>query len=259
MNILEVKNLSFSYSQQKEILKNLNFSLQKGDFLTILGHNGSGKTTLALLLAGIKKQTKGKIIFNNQEVNELVDSDNKNIAAIVYEPGKIGIVFQNPENQFVAQTVKENIAIGLEIKQYSKEEIDKIIDESLEHVEAFYLKEKDVQSLSGGQKQKVAIAEQLAFDFPIIVFDEPTSLLDPLAKKEILNQIQKLHQKGKTIILITHHFEEALLGNKTLFLKDGKVLYSGEAKIGLHNLELLKETNIVPSFEIQLSQALNKY
>ena len=180
MNILEVKNLSFSYSQQKEILKNLNFSLQKGDFLTILGHNGSGKTTLALLLAGIKKQTKGKIIFNNQEVNEddLI--------------GKIGIVFQNPENQFVAQTVKENIAIGLEIKQYSKEEIDKIIDESLEHVEAFYLKEKDVQSLSGGQKQKVAIAEQLAFDFPLIIFDEPTSLLDPIAKKEILNLFQLL-------------------------------------------------------------------
>ena len=174
MSLIEVKNVSFSYNETKKAVDDVSFEVEQGSYVTIIGHNGSGKSTLAKLIAGLLPIKEGKIIIDGLEVNE------ENIGKI---RTKLGIVFQNPDNQFIGSTVKDDIAFGLENKQVKQEDMDGIINEYADKVGLHDFLNYEPQNLSGGQKQRVAIAGILAMKPSILIFDEATSMLDPKGKK----------------------------------------------------------------------------
>ena len=210
MSLIEVKNLCFSYNETKDIIKNISFEINKGDYVTVIGHNGSGKSTLARLLVGLLEAKSGEIKINNLLLNE------ENVYKI---RDKIGIVFQNPDNQFIGSTVRDDIAFGLENHLVPSLEMDAIIDKYANKVGLSSLLDKEPSALSGGQKQRVAIAGVLAMNPEIIIFDEATSMLDPKGKKDIKDIIYKLHKEDSfTVISITHDIEEVLQSNDCIVL-----------------------------------------
>ena len=196
MSLIEVKNLDFSYNETKKVIKNISFDIKKGDYVTIIGHNGSGKSTLARLLIGLLEAKGGSINIDGLELNE------ENVYKI---REKIGIVFQNPDNQFIGSTVRDDIAFGLENHMVPQGDMDDIINKYAKEVGLEEFLDKEPTALSGGQKQRVAIAGVLAMNPDIIIFDEATSMLDPRGKKDIKDIMRKLHGDGSfTIISITH-------------------------------------------------------
>ncbi|MDC9031957.1 ATP-binding cassette domain-containing protein [Columbia Basin potato purple top phytoplasma] len=204
-----VKNLNFNY-KDKKILNNLNFEITKGTWVSLIGDNGSGKTTLAKLLIGLLSPNKGQIFINNEELTE----DN-----LLEVRSSMGIVFQNPDYQFVGFDVENDIAFGLENKLLPREQIRKKIDEYSSMLNIRHLLHKKPQELSGGQKQKVAITSVLAMEPDIIIFDEPTSFLDPQSSKEIYDIIQNIHkQKNKILITITHDLSFAFRSDAIMAL-----------------------------------------
>ena len=180
MAVLEIKDIVFRYEENEDmILNHVSFSLEKGEFVSIVGKNGCGKSTLAKLIVKLIKPQEGEIIFNsNTEIKK-----------------NIGYVFQNPDNQFVGNTVADDIAFGLENKRIPQKEMDPIIDDVLKKVDMINFKKYEPQLLSGGQKQRVAIASNLALDLSVIIFDESTSMLDPKGKEEINELIKKIKSK----------------------------------------------------------------
>lgn len=217
MSILELKNVSFEYNKNLKALNDVSFSVSKGEFLCILGHNGSGKSTLAKLIMGLHAVTSGEIY---------VDGTLLSIETVEEVRSKLGIVFQNPDNQFVGITVKDDIAFGLENRNICREEMLSRIDKYSKIIGVDHLLNRDPSTLSGGEKQKVAIAGILACEPEVIIFDESTSMLDPKSTEELLKTIKTL--KGdKTIIYITHHLNEALLADKVLVMSEGNVISSG--------------------------------
>lgn len=229
MSILEIKNVSFEYNKDLQALKDVSLSVEKGEFVCILGHNGSGKSTLAKLIMGLRAVTSGEIYVDNTLLNvDTVDGIRQ----------KLGIVFQNPDNQFVGITVKDDIAFGLENRNLSRNEILERIDYYSKLVGINHLLSRDPSSLSGGEKQKVAIASVMACEPEIIIFDEATSMLDPKCAEELLNTIKKF--KGtKTIIYITHNLEEALVADRVIVMNKGKIVLSGNA------IDVFKEKEII--------------
>ncbi|WP_105956352.1 energy-coupling factor transporter ATPase [Apilactobacillus quenuiae] len=215
--IIDVKNLNFKYDDSnKNAINDLSFSINKGEWVSIIGKNGSGKTTLINLLDGLIKSNKGKIIVDSLEIN------NKNLDEI---RDKIGIVFQNPLNQFVSSTVKEDVAFGLENRQYETSKMHKIVDRSLMEVDMFKYKDNNPSKLSGGQQQRVALAGVIAILPKIIILDESTSMLDPKAKKMIINLINKLRIKNNlTVLSITHDMNEIQYSDRVILLKDGTMI-----------------------------------
>lgn len=224
MELIKFENVDFSYTlddeenneQQVDVLKNLNLKIEKGSFVAILGHNGSGKSTIAKLTNGIIFPQKGKVIVDGLETKE-DDS-------IFDVRKKVGMVFQNPDNQIVASIVEEDVAFGVENLGYPPEECRKRVDEALKTVGMYEFREKAPHKLSGGQKQRVAVAGIIAMKPKCIVLDEPTAMLDPSGRKEVIETIKKLNKEdGITIILITHYMDEAVQADRVVVIDGGEV------------------------------------
>ncbi len=236
--MIEIKDVSFSYDGKTDVLKDVNLSINKGEWITILGHNGSGKSTLSKLLNGLLKAKKGTIHVDGIELNETTVYDIRK---------KIGIVFQNPDNQFVGVTVRDDIAFGLENLQIPREDMVERIREYAKKVDMFDFLNKEPAQLSGGQKQRVAIAGILAMRTDVIIFDEATAMLDPKGREAVLSYMRQLNKEGTTIITITHDMKEAVESDRIVVLKDGEILkvdkstniLKDKMTLELSNLELL--------------------
>jgi len=235
MNIIEINGLSFSYRENLPALHNVNLTIKKGEWVSILGHNGSGKSTLAKLIIGLLKADEGEIYVDNVLLTEETVHEIRR---------KIGIVFQNPDNQFVGVTVEDDIAFGMENLNFERLDMIKKIAEFSKKVDMFEYLKKEPHALSGGQKQRVAIAGILAMDTDIIIFDEATAMLDPKGRESIMKYIRELNKDGKTIITITHDMKEAVNSDKIIILKDGEVLAIGETNTILNDKETLNASNL---------------
>ncbi len=241
MNIIEVKNLEFEYktyddegneSGSNKVLKGIDLSVPKGQFLAVLGHNGCGKSTLAKHFNGILTATSGKVYINGIDA-----SDDDRIFDIRQN---IGMVFQNPDNQLVATLVEEDVAFALENLGVPQDEIRRRVDEALKTVSMYDYREHSPHQLSGGQKQRVAIAGILAMRPDCIVLDEPTAMLDPKGRQEVMNTIKLLNSQGVTIVLITHYMDEAAQAQRVIVMDDGKIVMDGEPKKIFSQVERLK-------------------
>ncbi|MCU9533838.1 energy-coupling factor ABC transporter ATP-binding protein [Streptococcus sp. CSL10205-OR2] len=216
-NIIEVKNVTFRYDKEQEnlTLNNVSFHVKHGEWLSIIGHNGSGKSTMVRLIDGLLEAESGDIFVLNQKLTE------ENIWDIRQ---KIGMVFQNPDNQFVGSTVEDDVAFSLENKGVSHDEMKQRVEEALHLVGMSEFKTKEPARLSGGQKQRVAIAGAVAMRPEIIILDEATSMLDPKGRLELIKTIKNIRdQYGVTVISITHDLEEVALSDRVLVMKQGQI------------------------------------
>jgi len=229
---IEFKNVSFHYPNESDVLKNVSFIIESGQMTSIIGHNGSGKSTLAKLIMGLLEPTSGEIYIDDVLLNE---------SSVPSIRNKMGIIFQNPDNQFVGVTVKDDIAFGLENKNIERSKMLELINEYSRLVKMDSFLESNPENLSGGQKQRVAIAGVLAMNTECVIFDEATSMLDPIGVKEI-NETMKMLKKTalKTIISITHNIEETLYSEKVLVLNYGVLVLTGTPKEVLLNIDVLK-------------------
>lgn len=237
MNVIEIKNLSFSYNNELEALKNITLSVPQGSYVSILGHNGSGKSTLARLIIGLLKKNSGEISVLGLPVNK------ENVHKIRHDTM---LVFQNPDNQFIGATVEDDIAFGLENRCIKTEEMQPIIDHFVKEVGMEEYKQKEPSMLSGGQKQRVAIAGALALNPKIIIFDEATSMLDPKGKREISSLIHKMKENNPdlTVISITHEIEEAFLSDKVIVLNKGEIALEGTPEEVFKDEEKMRELKL---------------
>ena len=215
--VISIKNIHFNYQDQdtREALSDVSLDVYEGEWLAIIGHNGSGKSTLAKMMNGLLEASSGEIYIDGQLLTE----------DTVYEARrKVGMVFQNPDNQFVGTTVEDDIAFGLENIGMPRDEMVQKINSSLEMVRMTLFKEKEPARLSGGQKQRVAIAGMIALAPKVVILDEATSMLDPQGRFEVISTIQQLHKdKGITVISITHDLDEAAQADRVLLMEGGKV------------------------------------
>ena len=223
-NIIELNNVSFKYETEERdysVLNDFSLSFKQGTFNVILGHNGSGKSTLAKLLNGLIKPISGDVsVLGMSTADEKFDFEIKKT---------VGLVFQNPDNQLVSSIVEEDVAFGPENLGFEPEEIRKRVDEALKAVDMYEYREKPTHKLSGGQKQRVAIAGIIAMEPKCLVLDEPTAMLDPKGRAEVLDTIYRLNrEKGITIILITHFMEEAQNADRVLVMNDGSIIADGK-------------------------------
>lgn len=250
---IEFQNVSYQISNKK-ILQNISFSINKGEFAAILGANGSGKSTLAKLMNALLLPTDGKVLVKNLDTSE-----EKKLHKIRQT---VGIVFQNPDNQIVATTVEDDIAFGPENLNIDGEEIEIRIKNALKLTELTDKRNFSTNMLSGGQKQKVAIASALAMNPEAIIFDEATSMLEPKSKKEILDKIKELNKKnGITIIYITHFIEEILDADKIIVLENGKIKKTGnptEIFTDKNFIENIKNQHLNLPFAYNLSEKLRE-
>lgn len=250
MSMIEVKDLCFAYEENKLVIHNVAFSIAQGEYVTIIGHNGSGKSTVAKLLAGLLEKKSGSIQIDGIELN------NENLKKI---RNRIGIVFQNPDNQFIGSTVKDDIAFGLENHCVPQENMDAIIEEFSKKVGMYDFLEKEPTHLSGGQKQRVAIAGVLAMQPKILIFDEATSMLDPQGKSEIKKVIMDLHKEsGLTILSITHDIDEVSSSDHVLVMADGRIALQGTPKEVFSHEKELKDIRLDIPFALKLSSELEK-
>ena len=244
--MIKLENVYFKYKTNKKdefILNNLNLQINKNEFVSIIGSNGVGKTSLVKLISGLTVPSKGDIFIN--DFNTKSKKDFMNIR------NKISVVFQNPDNQIIFERVYEELEFTLKRQNLSREEIEKRIDTSLKQVNMEDYKFSLTSTLSMGQKQKIIIAEVLSLETDYIVLDEPTAMLDPDSKKQILNLLCELNKSGKTIILITHILDEIFYSDRCIYLKDNKIkhdfyinslLEKDEIKTN-KSLEILKDIN----------------
>lgn len=243
---IEVKDLNFSYVKDIPVIKNVSFSIPFGSYTTIIGHNGSGKSTLAKLLATLLDKTSGTIYIDEIE---LTTDYLEQIRT------KIGIVFQNPDNQFIGSTVRDDIAFGLENNQVDPAKMDQIIVTNANMVGMEDYLDREPSRLSGGQKQRVAIASVLAMTPKILILDEATSMLDPSGKDNINKLIKHLYQQeGLTILSVTHDMDEVLQSTDVLALKDGEVVYHGDPFSLFQNDDLLTDLQIEVPFMMELQK-----
>ena len=223
MELIRFDDVDFSYlsdeeenHEEIEVIKKLNLSIEEGSFVAVLGHNGSGKSTIAKLINGILVPKSGTVTVNG------ITTENEDN---VFEIRKnVGMVFQNPDNQIVASVVEEDVAFGVENLGVPSEEIRRRVDEALKTVGMYELREKAPHKLSGGQKQRVAVAGIIAMKPKCIVLDEPTAMLDPSGRKEVMDTIKKLNNEDRiTIILITHYMDEAVEADRVVVVDNGRI------------------------------------
>lgn len=220
MNAIEFTNVCFSYLQKEKnenFIHNLNLNIKQNSFLALLGKNGSGKSTLIKLMFGIEKSLSGDIKIFNKSINE--------------EPFEIykiaSLVFQNPDEQIVTDTVELDIAFAMENYSISSKDMNKKIDEVLEIVDLKNKRKSNIHSLSGGEKQKLCIASSLVLNPKILVLDEPTSMLDTENRNKIIELLKKIHSKGTTVIIVTHHINEIEYCNDIVFMNKGNIDFNG--------------------------------
>lgn len=251
MKALKVKNLSFSYSKNDNNIKDISFDIEIGKYVSIVGHNGSGKSTLAKLLIGLLTPKAGEISIFDMPLNK------ENIIKIRH---RTGIVFQNPDNQFVGASVEDDIAFGLENRCIDPKKMKDIILEFASIVGMEKYLDKEPSNLSGGQKQRVAIAGVLALNPDLLILDEATSMLDPKGRKEIRQLILKMKKENPnlTIISITHDVEEAYLSDEVIVLSDGKIILKDKPETVFQNKELIINSKLSLPFIISLKDELFK-
>ncbi|MDE7093780.1 MAG: energy-coupling factor transporter ATPase [Oscillospiraceae bacterium] len=261
--MIQAENLIFSYpvensenqnnknNQDNIILKNISLEIQKGSFIAILGHNGSGKSTLAKHMNAILIPDEGKML-----VDGLDTSQEENLFAIRQ---KAGMVFQNPDNQIVATIVEEDVAFAPENLGVPPEEIRKRVDNALKAVKMYEYRNHAPTQLSGGQKQRVAIAGVIAMQPDCIILDEPTAMLDPQGRQEVMETILKLNQKYHiTIILITHYMEEATLAERVVVIDNGEIILDDTPKKVFSQVDRMKKIGLDVPQVTELAWELNK-
>lgn len=242
--MIRVNDLDYSYSQQDHALKGISFEVKDQEWLSILGHNGSGKSTISKLLVGILAPQKGSIYYDDIELTEKTVDKIRN---------RVGIVFQNPDNQFVGVNVKYDIAFGLENRCVPRSEMQKLIVEYATKVGMQDYLLREPQTLSGGQKQRVAIAGILALNTDIIILDEATSMLDPQGTREIIALIKELKEKyHKTIITITHDLDLARLSDRIIVMKEGNIIADDVPGKIFEQSDLLKSSKLDMPFNLKL-------
>jgi len=245
--MIEAKNIKYSYDFDEGEYRSLNgvdFSVKKGELAVILGHNGCGKSTLMKHLNGLLELQEGKLTVNGIDAS---DPDE------VWKLRRcVGIVFQNPDNQFVSSVVEEDVAFGLENYEVPRAEIKARVSAALKAVGMEGFEKRSPHMLSGGQKQRVALAGVLALDPEILIFDEATSMLDPQGRAEVLNMVKKLHEAGKTIVMVTHYVEEAVFADTVWFMHDGEMLAHGTPREMLTDLKLLAATGLDAPMSVRL-------
>ncbi|QFT87217.1 Energy-coupling factor transporter ATP-binding protein EcfA1 [Bacillus sp. THAF10] len=220
MSILEVKDLHFRYANQEEdTLKNLSFTIEHGQWTAIVGHNGSGKSTLARILNGLQLPTEGEVTVQGIKLTEESIWDIRR---------QVGMVFQNPDNQFVGSTVEDDVAFGLENIGVPRTEMVSRVEEGIRKVGMESFLTQEPHQLSGGQKQRVAIAGLIALRPSIIILDEATSMLDPIGRKEVMETMEDLRKnEGVTVVSITHDLEEAARADRMIVLNGGEIFAEG--------------------------------
>lgn len=222
MSLIEFQNVSFSYGtdegeERVDVIENLNLNIEKGSFTAVLGHNGSGKSTLAKLTNGILFPQHGKVLVDGSET--------KPDDSIFDIRKKVGMVFQNPDNQIVASIVEEDVAFGVENLGVPPQECRRRVDEAMKTVGIYEQRLKAPHKLSGGQKQRVAVAGIIAMKPECIVLDEPTAMLDPSGRAEVLETIKKLNKEdGITVVLITHYMDEAVQADRVVVMDGGQIV-----------------------------------
>ncbi|WP_290457612.1 energy-coupling factor transporter ATPase [Faecalibaculum rodentium] len=247
---VSVRDLTFSYDGETDVLKGISFDIPQGSYTAVIGHNGSGKSTLAKLLIGLLAAKSGTIRILGQELNEETVYDIRN---------RTGIVFQNPDNQFIGSTVADDIAFGLENRCIPQNEMQGLIETAAAQVGMTKFLESEPTKLSGGQKQRVAIAGILAVAPDIIIFDESTSMLDPRGKKAINEEIRRLHEERDiTILSITHDMEEVAQSDNVLVLRDGTIAMTGTPREVFSRERELKEMDLDVPFAWKITEVLMK-
>ncbi|WP_459130062.1 energy-coupling factor transporter ATPase [Guggenheimella bovis] len=248
--MIQLDHVYFSYQEDKEVLKDISLTIEKGEFVALIGHNGSGKSTLAKLLNGLLIPKSGTVTVNGM--------DTKNPEEVFQIREMAGMIFQNPDNQIVASIVEEDVAFGPENLGVEPKEIRRRVDRALEEVGMSEYVTRPPHMLSGGQKQRIAIAGVLAMNPEIIIFDEATSMLDPHGRREMIEILKELHQKGITIVLITHFMEEAMEADRIYVMSEGVVDRVGTAKVIFSDPEHLKKLNLDIPDVIQLKLLLEE-
>lgn len=239
-SIISVRNVTYEYREEETVyaaVKDLSLEIERGSFTVILGHNGSGKSTLAKMLNGLNKPTSGDV---------LVDGINtKDEATEIEVKRKVGMVFQNPDNQIIASIVEEDVAFGPENLGLEPAEIRRRVDDALKAVDMYDFRESTPHRLSGGQKQRIAIAGIMAMEPECLVLDEPTAMLDPKGRAEIISTLHRLNSdKGITIVLITHYMEEAENADRVIVMNDGKIIADNVPKVIFSDVKTLKSVGL---------------
>lgn len=258
--MIETKNLSFIYREEdmesgeikeEKVLKDINIEIEKGSFTAILGHNGSGKSTLAKHFNAILLPSGGKVYVKGMDT-----ADENNIFNIRQSAG---MVFQNPDNQMVAALVEDEVAFAPENLGVEPKEIRRRVDECLEIVNMTKYAQSSPSKLSGGQKQRVAIASVLAMNPEILILDEPTAMLDPKGRSEVIKTIKMLNEeKDITVVLITHYMDEAAQADRAVVIDDGEIVLDGTPKEVLKNVEKLKSLGLDVPQVTELAYELRK-
>lgn len=253
-NIIEIKNVTYNYVEDEveyTAVNNVSLNIEKGSFTVILGHNGSGKSTLAKMLNGLNRPSSGDILVDGINTR---DEENEFLIK-----KKVGMVFQNPDNQLVASIVEEDVAFGPENLGLEPKVIRQRVDEALKAVGMYEFRNSTPHHLSGGQKQRIAIAGIIALEPECIVLDEPTAMLDPKGRQEIINTILRLNkEKGITVVLITHYMEEAEKADRVLVMNDGDFIADGTPKEIFKNVKMLKSVGLDVPQTTELLYALNQ-
>ncbi len=255
--VIEVDDLHYKYPnyeedrEDEEVLKGLNLKVYDGEFIAILGHNGSGKSTLAKLLNAQMLPTQGDI--------KILGMNTKSKANLWDIRSSCGMVFQNPDNQMVATIVEEDVAFGPENLGVPMPELRQRVDEALKAVEMYENRRRPAHKLSGGQKQRVAIAGILAMLPRCIIMDEPTAMLDPIGRREIISTIGELNKEaGKTILLITHNMEEAIHADRILVMNDGDIVLEGKPGEVFSQVETMRNLELDVPQVTEVAYRLNK-
>ena len=239
-NIIEVKNVTYEYTDEEKTfaaVKNLSLNIERGSFTVILGHNGSGKSTLAKMLNGLNKPTSGDVFADG--------INTKDEKTEIEVKRKVGMVFQNPDNQIIASIVEEDVAFGPENLGIPPKEIEKRVEDALKAVDMWEFRKSTPHHLSGGQKQRIAIAGIIAMQPECLVLDEPTAMLDPKGRAEIISTLHRLNRdKGITVVLITHYMEEAENADRVIVMNDGEIIEDDKTKVIFSDVERLKKVGL---------------
>jgi energy-coupling factor transport system ATP-binding protein len=253
--IIKIENLTYAYRTAEgelptNVLNGIDLEIEKGTFVAVLGHNGSGKTTLAKHFNAILLPMGGSVLVGG------MDTHDENLLLDIRKC--IGMVFQNPDNQIVANVVEEDVAFAPENLGYPSEEIRRRVDEALKTVGMYEYREHAPHLLSGGQKQRIAIAGVLAMEPQCIVFDEPTAMLDPKGRESIIGIIRKLRDSHNvTVVLITHHMDETINADRLIVMSDGSIIMDGKPRDIFKNVETLRATGLDVPETVSLLYELN--
>ncbi|MBE6774229.1 MAG: energy-coupling factor transporter ATPase [Clostridia bacterium] len=254
---IEFENVSFSYRDEEEgtvnnVIKDLSLKIDKGDFVCVLGHNGCGKSTTAKLCNAILIPDSGRVLIDG--------IDTKDEDKLYDIRRKVGMVFQNPDNQIVATIVEDDVAFGPENLGIDPKEIRARVDEALKQVEMYEFRTFEPHKLSGGQKQRVAIAGIIAMKPECIVLDEPTAMLDPRGRREVMKTVKMLNEEfGITVVFITHYMDEAVKADRVIVMDEGKIILDGAPREVFTHIEKLRSVGLDVPEATELASLLNRH